>query len=103
MYYQLRKALGSHQPNSMYAINIADKEYRSTHWITAIDCERVTNAGFSGYNTRAGDLICVKILNLEHINNDGTKLANTVPDFMHTTLEYDAIMTIGDQGVTVLE
>ena len=103
MYYQLRKALGSHQPGSSYAVNILDKDYRSTHFIVGFDCERQTNAGFSGYNTRAGDLITMKILGLQHRSNSGEVIASSVPDFMHTTLEYDAIMTISDAGVTVLE
>jgi hypothetical protein len=87
----------------MYAINIPDREYRSTHFIVAFDCEKITNAGFSGYNTRAGDLITLKINKLQHINNDGRVVDNTIPEFMRTTLEYDAILTIGEAGVTVLE
>jgi hypothetical protein len=63
-YYQLRKALGCHQPGSAYAFNIPDREYRSFKFIVAFDCEKQTNVGFSGLNTRAGDLITVKGLNL---------------------------------------
>jgi len=108
MYYQLRKALGSHQPGSQYAINVLEKDYRSTHFIVAFDCEKQTNAGFSGYNTRAGDLITIKALGLKHTNDDVSfdtvfKDLRTTPDFLHTTLEYDAIMTITDAGVVVLE
>ena len=102
-YYQLRKALGSHQPGSAYAFNIVDREYRSFKFITAFDCEKQTNVGFSGLNTRAGDLITIKCLGLSKTLNDGNAVANTVPDFLHTTLEYDAILSISDSGVTVLE
>ena len=102
-YYQLRKALGSHQPGSAYAFNIVDREYRSFKFITAFDCEKQTNVGFSGLNTRAGDLITIKCLGLSKTLNDGNVIANTVPDFLHTTLEYDAILSISDSGVTVLE
>ena len=103
MYYHLRKSLGSHHPGSQYAVNILDKDYRSTHFIVAFDCEKQTNVGFSGINTRAGDLICIKGLNLVKKLNDGTVLAGTTPDFIHTTLEYDGILVISDSGVTVLE
>ena len=72
-------------------------------FIVAFDTERQTNAGFSGLNTRAGDLITIKAKQLVHINQDGRRLPNTEPQFLHTTLEYDAIMTITDAGVTVLE
>ena len=102
-YYALRKALGSHQPGSTYAINIPDREYRTYKFIIAFDCERQTNTGFSGLNTRTGDLITIKLLNLVHRDNDGTVWDNTYADFLRTTLEYDAIMTISDAGVHVLE
>ena len=102
-YYQLRKALGSHQPGSAYAFNIPDREYRSFKFICAFDCEKQTNVGFSGLNTRAGDLITVKALNLVKTLDNGNTYPETVPDFLHTTLEYDAILSISDSGCTVLE
>ena len=102
-YYQLRKSLGSHQPGSSYAVNILDREYRTSKYILAFDCERQTNAGFSGLNTRTGDLITIKMLNFMHVDNTGTEWEATYPDFQHTTLEYDAIMTITDAGVQILE
>jgi hypothetical protein len=104
-YYHLRKSLGSHKPNSQYAVNILDREYRSHKFIVAFDTEKQTNAGFSGLNTRAGDLITIKCSNLHHVSNadNGAPMPDTVPEFMHTTLEYDAILTISDSGVSVLE
>ena len=104
-YYHLRKSLGSHKPNSSYAVNILDREYRSHKFIVAFDTEKQTNAGFSGLNTRAGDLITIKCNNLHHISNadNGVPMPDTIPEFMHTTLEYDAIINITDAGVTVLE
>ena len=102
-YYQLRKALGSHQPGSAYAFNIPDREYRSFKHIVAFDCEKQANVGFSGLNTRAGDLITIKCMGLQKTLNNGNVVAATVPDFLHTTLEYDAILSISDSGVTVLE
>jgi hypothetical protein len=102
-YYHLRKSLGSHQPGSAYAFNIADREYRSFKFINAFDCEKQTNVGFSGLNTRAGDLITIKGLNLRRVYDNGAAAPNSTPDFIHTTLEYDAILSISDAGVTVLE
>ena len=102
-YYQLRKCLGSQSVNSAYAVNILDREYRSSKFILAFDCEKMTNVGFSGLNTRTGDLITIKMLNLIHKDNDGLVWAGTYPDLQHTTLEFDAIMTISDAGVTMLE
>jgi hypothetical protein len=102
-FYQLRKCLGTHLPGSSYGCNILDREYRTSKFILAFDCERQTNAGFSGLNTRTGDLITVKLMNFNHKDNNGNTWENTFPDFQHTTLEYDAIMTITDAGVQVLE
>jgi acetylglutamate kinase len=83
-------------------------EYRNFKFIVAFDCEKQTNVGFSGLNTRAGDLITIKALRLKkYLNPDdvGTvrEVAKTEPEFLHTTLEYDAILSISDAGVTVLE
>ena len=105
MYFHLRKALGSHLPGSQYAININEHQYRSHAFIVAFDTEKQTNAGFSGLNTRAGDLITIKASGMRHLpnNHQDNKFPNSQPDFMHTTLEYDAILTITDAGVTILE
>jgi hypothetical protein len=103
-YYALRKALGSHGPGSIYSVNIPDREFRTNKFILAFDCERQTNTGFSGLNTRTGDLITIKLLNLTHRDNEGRDWGRpTYADFLHTALEYDAIMTISDAGVQVLE
>ena len=102
-YYHLRKSLGCHQPGSGYGVNILDREFRTSKFILAFDCERQTNAGFSGLNTRTGDLITIKMLNFKHIDNAGVTWDKSYPDFQHTTLEYDSIMTITDAGVQVLE
>ena len=69
----------------------------------AFDCEKQTNVGFAGINTRSGDLITVKILNLQHVSALPACNANSYAYFMHTSLEYDAILSITDAGVTVLE
>jgi hypothetical protein len=106
-YYQLRKSLGSHQPGSAYVVNIHEREYKSFKFIIAFDCEKQTNVGFSGLNTRAGELITIRCKDLVkklRLNNGGEeRIATSIPEFMHVTLEYDAIMSIADSGVTVLE
>jgi len=84
-------------------VNVNEPESRSAEFIVAFDCEKQTNAGFSGLNTRTGDLLAVKRIYWQRTNNDGVVVPGTVPDFIHTTLEYDAILSISDQGVTVLE
>jgi hypothetical protein len=43
------------------------------------------------------------MLNFKQIDNAGVTWDKSYPDFQHTTLEYDSIMTITDAGVQVLE
>jgi hypothetical protein len=103
-YYQLKKSLGSHHAGSSYSMNILDREYRSTKFIVAFDCEKVSNAFGSGINTRSGgDLITIKCANMAHIDNRGVVWNDTTPEFMHCVIEYDSILVIGDSGITVLE
>ena len=104
-HYALRKALGSHAPGSIYSVNIPDREFRTYKYILAFDCERQTNAGFSGLNARTGDYVAIKLLYLTHRdNNNATEWGQSAyADFLHTTLEYDAVVTISDAGVQVLE
>jgi len=85
-------------------VNIDDRHYRSFKYILAFDCEKQTNVGFSGINTRTGDQIAIFVNRLQRVDNETQQpVAGTKPDFIHTTLEYDAILSISDSGVTVLE
>ena len=58
--------------------------------------ERVLEAGFTGMNTRAGD-----ILNIRFDHNDAT--AANYATSMHIVLHSDQIMEIRDGGVTVCD
>jgi hypothetical protein len=102
-FYQLRKAIGSEKPGSSYSMNISDKEYRTTKFIVAFDTEKVHGAHASGMNTRSGDLITLKISNLIHVDNQRRRWPGTTADLIHTTLCYDAILSISDQTCQVLE
>ena len=57
--YKLRKPLG-HQSSSVHLFTIKGNEYKSSKFVVAIDAEKVLEAGFSGLNTKAGDLLTVK-------------------------------------------
>ena len=93
-YYQLRKTLGV--KNNIRNFDITSHEYRSGKFVWATDMEKVLEMGFSGINTRAGD-----ILNLRFDN------AGTVPERyatgMQIILESDQIMEIRDGGITVFD
>ena len=94
-FYQLRKTLGV-KSNNMHSFNIDSHEYRSTKFIWATDMEKVLESGFSGQNTRAGD-----ILNIRFDHNDTN--AGNYATSMHIILHSDQILEIRDGSVTVFD
>ena len=90
-FYQLRKTLGLN-----HTMNMIGRWYRTAKYVIGIDLEKVPGAGFTGTNTKAGDLIT---LNFEDCDFN----AGSIPDKCYVALAYDAILQIGDNGVTVLE
>ena len=58
-FYQFRKTLG-HQSSSTHSFTIKGYDYNSSACCIVIDTEKVLEAGFSGLNTRAGNLLTVK-------------------------------------------
>jgi hypothetical protein len=98
-FYQLRKCIGFHSTN-YHAFSIKQEEYRSTKFISAIDTERVLNAGFTGINTKAGDLMTLKLS--QFFPDNGTDLDREA-NRMHIILHADMILSIRDTGCEVLE
>ena len=94
-YYNLKKCLGVQAP-SVHNFNTNPIQFRDYKFILATDCERVLSAGFTGINTRAGDLLTVK---LKYNSNDVTRLA----DRMHIVLHSDQILEIRDSGCQVFD
>jgi hypothetical protein len=94
-YYQLRKTLGV-QSSSLHNFDIDSHEYRNWKFVLGTDMEKVLEAGFTGANTRAGD-----ILNISFKHNDtvDTNYATS----MHIVLHSDNIVEIRDSGVTVFD
>jgi len=94
-FYQLRKTLGV-QSSNLHSIDIESKEYYDNKFIMAFDFERVIEAGFTGMNTRAGD-----IMNIRFDHKD-TQVANYAHQ-MHIVLHADCICEIRSGGVSVLD
>ena len=92
-FYQLRKTLGV-QSSKVHSFDINSHDYRTWKFVIGIDMERVLEAGFTGMNTRAGD-----ILNVSFTHQD-TAQANYAIG-CHVILHCDCIMTIRDSGVEV--
>jgi hypothetical protein len=97
----LKKTLGVHA-SSLHNFDIDALEYRSNKLVIGTDCEKVLDAGFTGINTRAGDLLTVKLKYA-----DKGALANGIyanlADRIHIVLHSDQIMEIRDSGVAVYD
>ena len=93
-YYQLRKTLGV--KNNIRNFDIDSHEYLSVKFVWATDMERVIEMGFTGQNTRAGDILNIRF---DHATNTAERWAQG----MQIILESDQIMEIRDGGVTVFD
>jgi hypothetical protein len=96
-FYQLRKSLGINSTNAQ--MSMIQRHYRTFKYVIGIDTEKMTGASFTGYNTKAGDLLTLKMKGA----NDKIDLDNTKTYKLFYCLQYDAVLSVGDSGVTVLE
>ena len=96
---QLRKTMGIHQ-SPFHSLDITGAQYRDYKFICAIDTEKVLEAGFTGLNTRAGDLMTVKV---QPIDGSTAGMGTTAPTKFFTVLHSDNIMEIRDTGVTIFD
>ena len=99
-YYQLKKALGIHG-SAFHSISPTFSQYVKDHFIVGIDTEKILDAGFTGLNTRAGDLMVVRAqgANGNLTNNDFNTYANKLYIVLHT----DQILEIRDVGTQVFD
>ena len=93
-YYQLRKTLGKHDQHNSF--DITQHEYRCRKMILGIDMEKVLEAGYTGLNTRAGDLMNIRF---DHASSVDARWATQ----MHIILTSDQILEVRDSGVQVFD
>ena len=101
-YYQLRKGIMG-EANQHSTFSITEPEYRSFKYINCFDLQKVPGAFSSGMSTRTGDLITIKVLNLQHVDQSNRTWDGTYADFIHATFAHDLVVSITDAGVTILE
>jgi hypothetical protein len=94
-FYQLRKTLGIHT-SSFHNVDISPFQWYYNKFVVGIDTEKVLAAGFTGLNTRAGDLLTIKV---KHMTADPLSQA----DKMQIILHADMVLNIRDTGVEVME
>ena len=100
-FYQLKKTLGI-QSSAVHNFNIESVQYRDYKFVLGTDCEKVLDAGFTGINTRAGDLMSVKF-KYTGTETAAQKLERRLADRIHIVLRSDQIMEIRDSGVQVFD
>ena len=97
-YAQLKKCLGILGSN-FHSVSISPLQYRTDHFIIGCDTEKALQAGFTGLNTRQGDLLSIKVKAMDK----STLSTSKMPDTMYIVLHSDQIMEISDQGVQVFD
>ena len=94
-FYQLKKALGIHG-SAFHSLAITNKQYMNDHFVIGVDTEKILEAGFTGLNTRAGDLMIVRG---KGASATRTAWATNVCIILHT----DQILEIRDTGSQVCD
>ena len=94
---QLVKCVGVHN-SAFHGVAITRSTYRYHQQVIWIDTRKVLNAGFTGINTRAGDLMTVKA---KAINPAG--LGGHNPTKLGSILHTDNMLEIRDGGIAVFE
>ena len=94
-FYELKKALCI-ASSSFHSISPTRYQYQNDHFILAVDTEKIIEAGFTGLNTKAGDLMTIK---LKQTQIATARLAYK----MHIILHNEQILEIRDIGVTILD
>ena len=73
-------------------------QHRSTHFMLGIDTEKSLGASWTGLNTRAGDLLTVKMT-----SDTAPAIAAVQATQMFIVLHSDNVMEISDSGVSVFD
>jgi hypothetical protein len=97
-FYQLKKALGI-AGSAFHSVALTAEQYRNDHFIIGVDTEKILEAGFTGLNTRAGDLMIVRIKPQNGSDADMTPWATSMFIMLHT----DQILEIRDTGCQVFD
>lgn len=96
-FYQLKKSLGIHG-SAFHSLSITPEQYRTDHFIIGIDTEKILEAGFTGLNTRSGDLMIVRG-KYANSNVSSPVWASSIYMILHT----DQILEIRDTGCQVFD
>lgn len=94
---QLKKSMGIMGSN-FHSMSITPVQYRNEHFVFGIDCEKALGVGYTGINSRSGDLLTIRAKAL-----DKTVLDGKMPTQMHILLHSDQMLEIADNSSTVFD
>ena len=97
-FYQLKKAMGI-AGSAFHSLDITPTQYRNDKFILGLDTEKVLGASFTGFNTKAGDLLCVRIKPANGTAVEMPLWANSMYIFLQT----DNVLEIRDSGILVCD
>ena len=80
-------------------MSITARQYRQSHFIVGIDAEKLPDAGFTGYSTRDGSLLTMKVKAVDKSNNGIP--SNQMPTHLYLTMLYNGLLVLSDTGVEV--
>ena len=96
-YYQLSQTVG-------HPIRIYSRWYHTAKYIVGMDMEMISGAGFTGFNTKAGDLLTVNFRGCNILVPDGRAInPHSIPTRVFCALHYDAVLNNRGQGVELRE
>ena len=96
-YYQLSQTVKT-------PMHIYSRWYHTCKYIVGMDMEKIRLAGFTGLNTKAGDMLTVNFRGCYAYAPDGTTMNTfSIPTRVFCALHYDAVLTIRDSGAELLD
>ena len=101
MFYQLRKTL-DRQLSTVNNITIRPHAYKSIKFVIAIVNDKFLEKGFTRLNTRAGNLLTIKIKFATPCLG-GAVAAKRVANVMHMVLRSDHVLEIHETKIRVFD
>ena len=96
-YYQLSQTVKS-------PMHIYSRWYHTVKNFIGMDMGKIRLAGFTGLNTKAGDMLTINFRGCNALVPDGSAINTfSIPTRVFCALHYDAVLNIRDYGVELLE
>ena len=87
---QLRKTVGK-------PFNLTEEQYRFNKYVVALDMEKISHAGFTGLNTKAGEMLTI---NFRNCTADDPA---AIPGRVFCAMYYDCVLNIKSEGIELLD